>query len=388
MKVAIIGGGVAGLATALTLRQIGMDVAVYERRNSVHNLGAGVVCWPNATFILSQMELLDELSSVAASVAKMNRFSSGGSELGSLDIATIDAAMGYPSLAVLREDLMRILLERTKREQIPINYNAQAVSIKKQDNKFCVQLAEGSSISSDLVVGSDGRMKSIVRSYVLRDNRPVYQGFKNWIGIFRSNRAMFANREIHDYWGLGARFGIVPVTDQIAYWAGGIGNVVNSRIPDNSNLDRLRKVFAGWPDPIGEIVRQASDSTVKYLSLFDHDPVQTWHRDNVIMIGDAAHASLPTSGQGVGQALEDAWWLAREFAALPNNLNAAMTNFTNRRLEKTTGIIQTGRHLARALFSSDPHACELRDQAARRSDYAKMARGMAAGWSAGLPLGV
>lgn len=386
MDVAIIGGGVAGLATAIFLKQLGMHVAVYERRHSVHNLGAGVVCWPNATFVLDQLELLDELSSVAACVTSMRRISKDGTELGNLNIETIDAAMGFPSLGILREDLMRILLRRAKREGIPIHYNTQVVSIERHADTCHLRLANGKSLFPDFIVGADGRMSSVARKCVLGDNRPVYQGFTNWIGIHRFRRPALERMEIRDYWGVGARFGIVPVSDHTAYWAGGIASREDFRGNNGENMTQLKEVFASWPAPISEIVAHASESTTKYLGLYDHESVSTWHKHNVVIIGDAAHAALPTSGQGVAQALEDAWWLARELAATPTNLDTAMEGFTKRRLSKTTGIMQTGRHLAKMLFSEDAAACELRDQAAQQTDYTKLAQDMASGWSAGLPL--
>ena len=105
------------------------------------------------------------------------------------------------------------------------------------------------------------------------------------------------------------------------------------------------------------------------------------------MIGDAAHAALPTSGQGVAQALEDAWFLAREFSASPGDLENAMANFTQKRLNKTTGIVMGGRAFAASLFDTDAESCALRDRNAVETDYNTMALGMASAWSAGLPIG-
>ncbi|KAA5539750.1 FAD-dependent oxidoreductase [Roseiconus nitratireducens] len=386
MNVAIIGGGVAGLATAISLDQLGMSVALYERRSSVRHLGAGVICWPNASFVLEQLGMLEELRSVAGRVSAMRRRSKDGQELGLLNIARIDEAIGYPSLSVLRSNLMQTLLRRVTSREIPVQYGAHAVSIERGPSGLKVRFADGTAITCEIVVGADGRMESIARQFVAPGTRPVFQGFTNWIGIHRFERPRFHQMEILDYWGVGARFGIVPVSENTAYWAGGVASTTCHSECDGQRLDQLRNVFDGWPSAISEVIANASESNVRHLPLYDHDSVSTWHRDNVIMIGDAAHAALPTSGQGVAQALEDAWWLAREFAAAPCSPETAMAAFTRRRLEKTTRIMQAGRQLAKTLFSSDPDICERRDRQAEQTDYANMASGMAAAWSAGLPL--
>ncbi|EMI52642.1 FAD-dependent monooxygenase [Rhodopirellula sallentina] len=387
MEVAILGAGIAGLASAITLHQIGISVRVFERRESVHNLGAGVVCWPNATFVLSQIGILDELCTVAGNVTAMRRTTQNEVELGTLNVQQIDAAMGFPSLAVLREDLMRVLLQRAEECGILIAFNTHATAIERTGDHCRVLFADGTSISPTLIIGADGRMDSKARQYTTKDNRPVYQGFVNWIGIHRWDQPKFDPLEIRDYWGVGARFGVVPVSAYTAYWAGGLAVPERSLYRSRTNLSQLRQTFDGWPAPVSEIVRTATNTTIKCLGLFDHDPVPKWHRDNVLMIGDAAHAALPTSGQGAAQAFEDAWFLAREFSASPGDLENAMARFTQQRLEKTSRIAMGGRMFASSLYNTDAAECASRDRNAIETDYAAMALGMASAWSDGLPIG-
>ncbi|QEG42747.1 FAD-dependent monooxygenase [Roseimaritima ulvae] len=387
MEVAILGAGVAGLASAITLNQIGISVRVFERRESVHNLGAGVVCWPNATFVLSEIGILDELRTVAGKITAMRRTTQSDIELGTLNVQQLDAAMGFPSLAVLREDLMRVLLQRAEECGIPITFNAHATAIERRSDGCQVLFADGTSISPTLIIGADGRMDSKARQYITNDSRPVYQGFVNWIGIHRWSQSKFDRLEVRDYWGVGARFGVVPVSADTAYWAGGLAVPELSPTRTSTHLRQLKQTFADWPAPVSEIVWAASNTNTKGLALFDHNPAPNWHRNNVLMIGDAAHAALPTSGQGAAQAFEDAWFLAREISASPGDLENALTNFTQKRLKKTSGIVMGGRAFAANLFDTDAEACALRDRRAVETDYTAMALGMASAWSDGLPIG-
>ena len=78
MNISILGGGVGGLSTAIALKQEGFDVTVYERFSRPTEIGAGIVCWPNASFVLEQLGVLDQISKVSGSLSYMNRFSNTG----------------------------------------------------------------------------------------------------------------------------------------------------------------------------------------------------------------------------------------------------------------------------------------------------------------------
>lgn len=122
--------------------------------------------------------------------------------------------------------------------------------------------------------------------------------------------------------------------------------------------------------------------------MHDHDPIQTWHKDNLIVIGDAAHASLPTSGQGACQALEDAWRLANFLHDHPHDIQKAFVEFTNMRLKKTTEMIMSARSFASSLFNRDEKFCMERNENSKNTDFPKVAKSIARGWSQHLPLNV
>ena len=381
MKIAILGGGVAGVASAIAFKSKGFDVAVYERRDADANIGAGIVVWPNAAFVLEQFGILDDMAAVAGRPRAMRRLSRAGEDLGALDIGLIDARMGYPSLSVLRSDFQRILMARLRSLGVDVQYGRKAVRI---DAGTVVHFDDGTTLTADLVVGADGRMASCARRYVTGDDTPVYQGFINWIGVCEGE---FDVDTISDYWGTGERFGIVPVARDKAYWAGGAAQAtIGARDPD-AYLDELQRIFADWPAPVRRIIAGTPAARINKIYVHDHDPVPAWHRDNLVMIGDAAHAALPTSGQGACQALEDAWHLARCIEAHPGNLDQALAAFTALRFQKTAGITMAGRGLAASLFNRDEAFCRERDRASRHANFADLARAMADGWSRHLPLG-
>jgi len=383
MKIAILGGGVAGVASAIAFRLKGYDVTVHERRDGDTNIGAGIVVWPNAAFVLDQLGILDDIAAVAGRPRAMRRLSRAGADLGALDIGLIDGRMGYPSLSILRSDFQRILLARLQSLGVAVRYGHEVVRI---DAGTVVHFGDGTTLAADLVVGADGRMTSCARRYVTGDDTPVYQGFVNWIGVCEGDDIAFDVDAISDYWGTGERFGIVPVARNKAYWAGGAAqDTVGTRNPD-AYRDELQRIFADWPEPVRRIIAATPGARINKIHVHDHDPVPTWHRHNLILVGDAAHAALPTSGQGACQALEDAWHLVNCVEAHPGNLGQAFEAFTALRFQKTAGITMAGRALAASLFNRDEAFCRERNRTSKTHDYDALALAMADGWSRHLPL--
>jgi len=387
MKIAILGAGVGGLSTAIALKQEGFDVDVYERQSMATEIGAGIVCWPNATFVLEQLGILARVIAVSGPLSKMNRFSSTGETLGSLNINELSRLMGYPSLSIIRKDLMSILNHRFIALGGEINYHHNALALTDHNERQAeVIFDNGKRITADVIIGADGRMNSIARQYVNVDNKPVYQGFINWIGVFESLDDVFTELSVADYWGVGERFGIVPVSSKKAYWAGGVtAKEVGERKPETYKQD-LQTLFNKWPQPIKQIIEQTPLSTINKIYVHDHNPISSWHRNNVLLLGDAAHSPLPTSGQGACQALEDAWHISQRLKQ-QSSIAEAFESFTEKRMAKTTGIIMGGRQLAKSIFNDDEKHCLQRNIASKTTDYKTLVSGMAKGRSSGLPIG-
>ena len=388
MKISILGAGVGGLSTAIALRQKGFDVDIYERHSALSDIGAGIVCWPNASFVLNELGLLDEVSAVSGLPVKMQRYSNEGEHLGTLDILKLNTLMGYPSLSVLRKDLMKVLERCVVSLGIDIHYGHTVEAlVPGSDNAAVIQFADGSIAKSDLIIGADGRMNSVARGYVNGDNAPVFQGFINWIGVFESEMPVFDEIAVNDYWGVGERFGIVPVSAHKAYWAGAVATKdIGDKAPERYRSE-LQSLFGHWPEPIARIIEETPLSNINKLYVHDHNPLNCWHRDNVLLIGDAAHAPLPTSGQGACQALEDGWHLARILADTDGRVDSAIQSFTELRRSKTTAITMAARQLAQSLFNTDAQYCQQRNMNSLAADYDAVVEGVARYWGEGLPIG-
>jgi 2-polyprenyl-6-methoxyphenol hydroxylase-like FAD-dependent oxidoreductase len=311
MNIVILGAGVAGISSAIALKQKGFDVTVYERHESETNIGAGIVLWSNATYILDKLGVLNEIKTVSGYPSSMHRLSSEGDNLGSIDIESINEIIGYPSLSILRNDFQNILILKLKELGVLVKYGHTESKLETtKNNKVRVHFSNDANITADVVIGADGRMASLARKYVNGENKPIYQGFINWVGVFESDTKVFKEIAVNDYWGIGERFGIVPISPYKAYWAAGVASKnINERNPEKYK-EELKPIFSSWSNVIEKMITETPVEKINKIYVHDHNPMRTWHKNNLIVIGDAAHAPLPTSGQGACQALEDAWYLS------------------------------------------------------------------------------
>jgi 2-polyprenyl-6-methoxyphenol hydroxylase-like FAD-dependent oxidoreductase len=314
----------------------------------------------------------------------MARYDHLGEPLGCLNVETLDHLMGdYPSLAILRRDLMTVLEQAALDAGVDIQFES-TVNIERDERSLNPHISvNGVSYKSEMILGCDGRMNSTARKYVVGDNTPVFRNFMNWVGIVTFPSSVFDTFHVQDYWGVGHRFGIVPVDANTAYWAAGSYREVPPTKNESLGIQQITDMFVGWPKQVTNVLAHANESEFREIAVYDHDPSSIWHRDNVLLMGDAAHAALPTSGQGACQALEDAWHLS-ELVKQGNGIDETAREFTKIRMGKTTGITMAARGLASNLFSTDELFCKQRNQQSKATDYEKTVAGMAQFWSAGL----
>lgn len=284
--------------------------------------------------MLKELGILDDIALCAGKPVKMRRLSSNGVNLGALDINKLNEKMGHPSFSILRKDLMKVLESYLMECGVEVKYgNKIEKLVPSQSASTSIHFENGVVSHADIIIGADGRMSSVARAFINGNNQPVYQGFINWIGVYESKKSIFSDIEVKDYWGVGERFGIVPVSATKAYWAGGVAALKIGDNDTSSYKTDLLTLFQDWPSPIESIINETPQAHINKIYVHDHNPMDTWHRDNVLVIGDAAHAPLPTSGQGACQAIEDAWHLAE----LLENITATWNHFS-RSLQKYVSL--------------------------------------------------
>ena len=386
-EIVILGAGVGGLSTAIALHQKGFkNIIIYERRKTAITIGAGLVLWANASKILDRLNLLSEVEKKGGKIKEMQRWTDRKDFLGAINVDNINTNIGSTSYSISRVDLQNILLTKIEALNIGIgiHYNHNAIQLSNQGSRTSITFKNKVKIYADIIIGADGRMDSIARKYVNGNNTPIYQNFVNWIGILENDKPIFSENNVLDFWGYGERFGIVPINEYKGYWAGGKSLPLNTNYKNKNNKDQLLKLFSSWSPEIKEVIALTKNENIKYIEVFDQNPISKWYKNNVCLIGDSAHAALPTSGQGACQAIEDAW----HFASILNEaetIEDAFNEFQKVRFEKTTSITMAGRNLAKSLFNSDLLFCKQRNENAKKTDYIMASESIAKLWSKNLP---
>jgi len=294
-------------------------------------------------FVMQKMGLAEKIKHAGGTPSLMRQFDRNGHLMTHFDISAVNSLCGFPGVTILRRELMGILTGTLENlgGRITFNCAISAADILKLSQEF------------DLVVGADGRMNSVVRQALYAEKViPRYHGFVNVIGVGRTPEGTF-NNAIDDFRGQGERFGIVPVNEGQCYWAGAWSASVDNNRPRAHWYEELRQRFRDWPAPVQNILLSCDRTSVNGIFVHDIDPLPFWHQGNVLIIGDAAHASLPTSGQGACQALEDAWHLTRILKET-DDLETALQGFYQQRHSKTSAAQLAGREFAKKIFSEQP----------------------------------
>ena len=317
VNIAVIGGGLGGLAAALALYRAGFEVDVYEQAAELNEVGGGINMGPNAARILYRLGLgaaLDR-AAVRPETAHVRRWDDGRTLQKAPLNPLCEALYGAPHLTVHRADLQRIIAAGLPPERIHLGH--RLVGIKDRGDAVEAAFANGKRIRADIVVGADG-IHSAVRTMLFGAEDPNFAGCVAYRGLVPVERIADLGLERGNQSWLG------PGGHLVHYFVsgGGLLNFVGwtehdswSREDwtDRATVERALAAFAGWHPQIGRIV--AAADTCFIWALFDRDPLPRWSKGRVTLLGDACHPMYPFMAQGAAQAIEDGATLTALLAA-------------------------------------------------------------------------
>lgn len=366
--VAVIGGGLAGLATANALRLFGTDAEVFEQSAALGEVGAGINTSPQAVKALRAIGAGDRVAAVAnVSQGIFTRNMQSGDPLEFLDRRLTAERYGAPYCTFHRADLLDALAGGIDPARIHLKH--RLIEIEEQPSGVTLTFTNGVRHTADLVIGADG-VHSIVRRALYGEDAPTYTGQMVW-------RALLNGRDIapevlepsgHIQW-LG------PGCHLMAYYLRGtdVVNIVTQEDTDKwveegwsipGDPDEMRASFPK-PEPRLKTLLDLVTKCSKW-GLFTRPPTENWGRGRIQLIGDAAHAMLPNVGQGACMAFEDAYILGRWLSERPDDPAEALRNFRRVRIPRVHAVQRVSAAYAKLKHMRD-HKAQQEQAAARRS---------------------
>jgi 2-polyprenyl-6-methoxyphenol hydroxylase-like FAD-dependent oxidoreductase len=297
--VLIAGAGIGGLALGCALQRVGIPFEIFERAPSLGVAGAGIVMQTAAMLALRHIGL-DE--AVARAGHELKR-GTGKTAAGVVLSSTPLDEFGAPSIAIHRARLQATLLGAVDASHV--HTGRELTGFEQDPHTVHALFGDGSRASGALLVGADG-LHSATRRQLLGDTPLRYSGYTSWRGVAPVGGLSPAH-EVIEIWGRGSRFGIVPIADDETYWfAVANGPAGETGAERAMLLDR----FESFGEPARALLEATPAERIFRTDIHDREPLSTWSKGRVSLLGDAAHPTTPNLGQGGCMAIEDAVVLA------------------------------------------------------------------------------
>jgi salicylate hydroxylase len=310
LKIAIVGAGYGGAAAAKALSILGADVTVYEQATRIREVGAGIGLRPSTMHRFRQWGTFDAIAAVSSPS----------------DYFEIVTATGHPIMKeawpevpgdtentkthlIHRGDFIDALLSVLPDGMVKLGHKLETV--QDLGDRAVLTFTNGESVEADLVIGADG-IKSTVRQQLFSDQGPVFSGEHAYRAVISADDAfgMVVDDNLRMYIGKGTKVYLLPLRhrNQVSF-------DITALNPDGTwapsvTQDDLVATVEGFDERIVNMARGLDLSTVSIRAVYDIDPVESWHTDSVVLLGDAAHSMLHHQGQGANSAIMDAGAIA------------------------------------------------------------------------------
>lgn len=340
-NITILGGGIAGLSTAIALKNAGIETMVFEAAPEIKPVGAGLGLGANAIKAFKILGIDKEVMNAGRFLPSFTVYNQDGKIITRTDSVSVSKKYGLDNFTIHRADLHKLLL--SKINPATVETNKRVERIEQNKNTIFLHFKDGTVHETDYLIAAEG-IHSVVRNYLLPQSKPRYAGYTCWRAVIDNTNLQL--NECSETWGTKGRFGIVPLADNKIYWFACVNTIAENPVMKNFTTGNLLDQFAGYHYPIPAILKETKNESLIWADINDIKPINKYAFNNILLIGDAAHATTPNLGQGACQAIEDAVILAEEIKNC-SNLVTAFKQFEQKRLRRTHWIVNTSKSVGK-----------------------------------------
>ncbi len=350
--VLIIGGGIAGQALALFLQGTNASCAIYEAYGASHGVGGGLGLASNGMNVVAALGLCSKLKA-RASMAPESYFRD---ERGKLlaHISNGGTNYGEPQMSMMRSDLYAVLEDEIRAQSISFHHNKRLSRVEMLPDGVVAYFTDGTNARGDILIGADG-VHSQTRRQIMPDApEPEFVGISGIGGAIPISEmpelAPEDSRSFTFTFGPVGFFGFCGGSAGEEMWWANLPREKPYSVADLESMssavlrEQLLERYGDYYQPIPSLIARTRD--IIALNVFDIQSLPRWSEDRVLLIGDAAHAVSPNSGQGASLALEDAMYLAKQLRNFGSNYAAAFAAFECDRKPRVERIVAAGRRAA------------------------------------------
>ncbi|MFG3690573.1 FAD-dependent oxidoreductase [Micromonospora sp. NPDC047740] len=296
--VAIIGGGIGGLAAAVALDQRGWRPTVYEREPDLSGAGTALGIWPAALRALDTIGLGDRVRTLGQPQRAGTFQRLDGGRIAAIDVAKLERRTGDPVILLSRPALLALLCEAVDPSVLRFATPVRDLDPLRREH--------------DLVVAADGIFSRVRVGLFGAGWRARYTGSTAWRGWLDG----MATEAFTETWGAGAKFGVTPQEGDRTNWYA-TTTAPEGAFSPGAELAELRSRFGDWAAPVGPVLDAIREDGILRHDLYAVPRLASFVRHNVALIGDAAHGMPPDLGRGACEALIDAVALAEALERAP-----------------------------------------------------------------------
>lgn len=354
-SVTIVGAGLAGLSSAITLARLGLDVTVVERSDRLA-YGASITIVNRGPDALKDLGVLEEV--IAQGVAGWNTslyddvFDEHGSprQAPRMPIREDDGLPSY--ILIYRPRLAEILSRRAREYGAEIRLGVEVTGVMDHGDGVSATLSTGETIESDLLIGADG-WRSPVREGIFPGRvASTYSGNMSMRWVKRNPPQGLDGFYLND--GSGAVV-VHNLGEEMVYIATGT-NMENRHLEQEEAVKVFREILQRYPAPYIQALREtvADDDEIVVRPYVYHNMPAPWHHDRILVLGDAAHTMSAHIASGGVMALEDAIVLGEELANA-TDLDTALLAFAKRRARRTFVAVDACRQMLDLQVNYEAH---------------------------------